>query len=122
MRNSFFGEFDERITRIDRKHQKMRGGYRAQDDGTGLIRIRPNPRLRRTLLRRPLRVVVFLVLGLTLFKAVLLTDLGPATYAARLAPLADGAIWDRAGGFVMQVDPVTRAISHQLNAALAALF
>lgn len=115
MRNRFFGDFDERIGRIDRKHRQMERGYRPEMDDTGLIQMRPNSSVRRAFVKPPFRAIGLFIIGLTLFKAVLLVDLGPSNYASRIDMLREGAIWEKAGAWAMQADPVTKAIADQVS-------
>lgn len=67
----------------------------------------------------PLAVLVallWLALGVTGLKAVILAHLGAERYAARLAALAAGDGLDRLGAVAMQADPVTRALAGRLAA------
>lgn len=62
-----------------------------------------------------LQVLLLCVVWLFMFKALLLATVGHATYAARLARLAEGNAAEAAGAWVMQPDAVTRALSVQLG-------
>ncbi len=61
---------------------------------------------------RGLLVILALVLGA---KALMLAQDGPTAYGERVARLAEGSLVERAGGWIMQADPVTSAMADQLR-------
>lgn len=107
--------FESRLARLIRRHRRMiHGGvaYRVRPDG--LITAHPRRSLSGLF---PLRTLALLALALLGFKALILTALGEATFAARLADLQAGSGIERAGAWLMQPDPVTAGLA----AALASL-
>lgn len=98
-----FLEFDRRLRRIERKHQRMSRGRVAVVDDSGLV----SYRARRRAPRLPLRGLLMLAAGFLAFKALVLTHLGAETYDARLAALQSGTVVEQAGAWLMQADPVT---------------
>lgn len=100
--------FDQRVTRIDRKHRTLAGGasYRVGPDG--LIVAVPQ---RRFLSRVPSRGLMLLVGGVFAFKAALLVASGEGTYNARLADLAQGRPVEQAMAWLMWPDPLSRGLA-----------
>ena len=56
-----------------------------------------------------------------LYKAVMLAWLGDASYLDRLNELNNGTIAEQAGAWVLQIDPVTRAIADFVQPLIAGL-
>lgn len=97
--------FDERVSRIADKHQRMSVGvsYRIGSDGLMV----PVPR-RRVVPRFPVRPFLML-LGLAFgFKGMLFVGLGEGLYENRRAILAEGTWAEQAAAWIMQPDPVVR--------------
>lgn len=61
---------------------------------------------------RPLLVVVLCVIAL---KAVIHYNIGDETYRDRVVELQSGEGFDRLGGYLMAVDPVTLWLSQQIS-------
>ncbi|WP_121632902.1 hypothetical protein [Tropicibacter alexandrii] len=97
-------EFRKRQSAITRKHSRMARGYVNKLDKTsGVIVQQPDSKtgsVGRSVLLRV--AVAFMVL-----KVLTLSWLGPELYESHLAQLREGSTVERAGAFVMQVDPVT---------------
>lgn len=107
--NTSFKEFDGRLRAIDRKAKAMSNGYTPKVKKNGLIEMEPAKR--PLALRLPLKGLVLLLAGGLVYKAWLLNSLGAAGYAAKLTALSDGGAVEKAGAFLMQVDPATRMIA-----------
>lgn len=75
----------------------------------GLIVAKP----RRRRLRVPLAGIALVAIGVIAFKGIVHSQLGPATYDARIAALAEGGQVERVGAWVMQADPLTLWVSAQ---------
>lgn len=103
-------EFYSRIDKIEKARAK---GYGFEAEGT-LGRSHYQQGGRRLRLRLPfVRPVIALFICVTIVKALFLNQLGDAAYGERVSKLMAGEGIDRIGGFVMQADPVTRAVAHQ---------
>ena len=109
-----FQEFDSRLNSIDRKRTKLAQGYASKVGKDGLIIFRPKRRKSGL----PLRGLLYLFLGFTFFKAVIIAHLGAPLYEDRLAQLAQGSIVEQAGAVVMQSDPVSQKLSAYLRPIL----
>ena len=106
MSDAFF-EFDNRIRRINRKRVNLAGGYVSVVGEDGLIVVKP----RRKRARLPIKSFLFLAVGLLCFKALILASLGQPVYEDRLDKLRAGSTVERAGAWVMQMDPVSTALA-----------
>ena len=104
-------EFDQRITRLNKKHQKLSRGYRATLRSDGLVVMKPQ-RMRSAV---PAKVLLLCLVGFFAFKAFLLSHLGPTAYETRVESLNQGTPVEKAGAWIMQADPVTAFFSSQLN-------
>ncbi|MFD0978102.1 hypothetical protein [Tropicimonas aquimaris] len=100
-------EFSGRLRRIDKIHRRGGGFEAAGTLGQSHYTREKERRERRTALRPALMVLVVMVV----FKGFLLAALGTETYAAKVVALKDGSIVEQIGGFVMAVDPLSRAIA-----------
>ncbi|MGH1576418.1 hypothetical protein [Planktotalea sp.] len=78
-------------------------------DKNGLIQVVPRRRA-RSLPLAPFKLLALLVVLVTVFKALALFNVGLNDYQEELAVLKTGNMLERAGAFVLQVDPVTMAI------------
>ena len=103
-------EFERRLRRLIRKHDRLAAGVVHRVGPDGLITAHP----RRRWPMPPLRAIVMIVAMGFVFKAYLLFALGSATYDERLATLASGNLFEKAGAAVMQPDPVTVWIADQM--------
>ncbi|MCA0907561.1 MULTISPECIES: hypothetical protein [Ruegeria] len=107
-------EFTQRVNRLNKKHQKMSRGYRATMRKDGLVVMKPQ----RVSSAVPARVLLLTLLSVVAFKAFLLSSLGPTGYQYRIDSLNEGTSVEKAGAWVMQIDPVSQAIAVQLNKIL----
>ena len=103
-------DFQGRLGRIERIHD---GGGGFEADGTLGASAVPRRR-RRRLLRLPALLALTAVI-LILLKAGLHAALGPDLYAAKVDLLRAGSDADRAGAWVLQVDPLTENISARIR-------
>ncbi|MEC3859686.1 hypothetical protein VK792_00195 [Mesobacterium sp. TK19101] len=106
--------FDKRARAVETTHKKLAQGYVTKLGRDGVMRHKPKVRLSFI---SP-RAIVYLALVFTAFKGFLLSNLGEATYTAHLADLGQGGFVDRAGGFLMGVDPATAWIANALTVIL----
>ena len=106
-----FHDFDDRLRRIHKSRVKLANGYVSVVGDDGLIVIKPKPARARSILRP----FVFLVVGLLMFKSLILAALGQPVYEDRLARLQDGTAIEQAGAWVMQIDPVSEAVAAQIR-------
>ncbi|NOD77129.1 MULTISPECIES: hypothetical protein [unclassified Ruegeria] len=107
-------EFNQRVNRLNKKHQKMSRGYRATMRKDGLVVMKPQ----RVSSAVPVRVLLFTLVAFFVFKAFLLSHLGPTGYQYRIDSLSEGTKVEQAGAWVMQIDPVSQALSQQMNKLL----
>lgn len=107
-------DFARRINKLSRKHKAVSRAHSVTMAPDGLIHVRP----RRQFPKPPLRMLVLAVAILFVFKSALLSHLGDAAYTERLDKLATGNVSERAGAWVMQIDPVTQFIATQIGSAL----
>jgi hypothetical protein len=105
-------DFYSRVSRIEKSHAK---GYGFEARGT-VSRKAPSKGGGRLLrLAKPLVLAVVLGLGL---KGVIHYYVGAQTYESRVSALAAGSGFDPIGAWLMTADPVTLAISGQMEAML----
>ena len=96
-------DFEKRARAVESRHRQLADGYVTRMDKDGVMRHAPTRRLR---IFRP-RMIVYMMLGLWAFKVFLASQLGLEAYNAHVAELNQGAALDRAGAYVMAVDPAT---------------
>lgn len=107
-------EFDRRIRRLLRKHDRLAQGVVHRVGPDGLITAHP----RRRMPLPPLRAIVMILAAAFVFKAYLLYALGAATYDERLAVLETGNLFEQAGAVVMTPDPATEWMAAQMTRIL----
>ena len=106
MADPYIKQFQKRLRRIS-KIRKRGGGFEAP--GT-LGQSYYTRKSRRT--TRPVLVPVLVVLGTIIaFKAVVMSNIGPADYLARVEALQDGTWGERLGATIMAPDPLTVMLS-----------
>ncbi|KRS12991.1 hypothetical protein XM53_07475 [Roseovarius atlanticus] len=103
--------FDARLKKIDRNRARLTNGYSAKVTRDGLIVFRPKRRAQGF----SVRGLAFLVLGVFLFKAMILAHLGGTIYDQRVDALKSGTLVEQAGAFVMQKDQVSTFIAQYLR-------
>lgn len=101
-------DFYGRIYRIQKRHRRG-GGFEAT--GTlGRAYFVPQPS-RSFHIVRP---IVLVIIAVTFVKVLILSVVGPADYASRIAGLQSGSTIDRVGAVVMSVDPVTGFLAEKI--------
>ncbi len=114
MSNSQMQEFSGRLRRIEKIHRKG-GGFEA----AGTLGQSYYTKLRLRNQRRPLmRPLVILVAVVETFKGAMLASIGQEAYAAKLATLAEGSAVEKAGGFIMTIDPIAMTIAQAIGSVL----
>lgn len=104
MADANFQDFDARMARIVRQHQRLSKGYVTKVTRDGLIVARPR---RRVVPFMPWRSVLgLLVVGMVL-KVMMFIHLGAEAYEDRVARLAAGSQIEQAGAYILQADPAT---------------
>lgn len=101
-------DFQKRVRQIDRRHNKIARGYVHLVERDGLLVPKESTFKSRSF---PLRAVALTVGGLLLFKGILISQVGLSSYTTRLESLADGGVIEKAGAWLMQIDPVSRAVA-----------
>ncbi len=109
-------DFYGRVAEYQKSHGK---GYGHEAPGT--LGRSVTYGLRKKRLRLRLMPLVFVAIAAFGLKAGILHAVGPAAYEARVAGLAQGEGFDRLGGWLMQVDPVTAYVAEKIGVGIAAL-
>lgn len=95
--------FEKRLRRIVRRNNRLAQGARLRQTKDGLIVAQPrlyNPKF-------PLKGLIMLIAVAFLFKGYVYAQLGTQDYAAKVAALAEGSLFEQAGGWLMYADPAT---------------
>ena len=103
-------EFYSRVAKYEKSHAQ---GFGHESPGTlsrSVTYGRPKARLRLRIM--PLVFVAVAVIGL---KATIFHFVGATDYQARLERLSAGEGFDRLGGWLMQVDPVTAFVAGKIS-------
>ncbi len=95
--------FRKREDALRRKHMRMAQGFKTKMDRSGLIVQVPDNKLGGV----GFRLILKLLLLVMAFKVLALSWLGQEAYLAQLDKLAGGAVYEQAGAWIMQIDPVT---------------
>jgi hypothetical protein len=104
-------DFYKRVARIEYAHARGHG-FDAKG-ALGRAAFVPRKRSRTPVLGPLMLIVAF---GF-MMKGVIHYQLGQDVYQGRVIALLEGEGVDRLGGYLMQADPVTLAISKQISAA-----
>ncbi|MGP6087072.1 hypothetical protein [Antarctobacter jejuensis] len=99
--------FRKRESALRRKHMRMAQGFTTKMDHAGLIIQVPDNKAGSI----GLRLAMKLVLVILAFKVLVLSWLGQEAYVATLNGLSVGTLYERAGAWIMQIDPVTKLLS-----------
>lgn len=110
--------FDKRMRRISKRHQKLSRGYVTSINHDGLVIARP----RRKGFSFPFRGLFLALLLFIAFKGFVLASIGATAYDIRVSKLEAGTVVEQAGAYVMKADPATTFIANKLNSVLPALF
>ena len=101
-------DFEKRVRQIDRRHNKIARGYVQLGERDGLLVPKTKMLKRRSF---PLRAIIIAVVGFIVFKGILVSQVGLSSYETRLETLTQGGMVERAGAWLMQVDPFTRGVA-----------
>ena len=108
---NFYG----RIGRIQKIHEAG-GGFEADGTlGMSFYNARRRRPRRRLGILAPLALVAAVIVGV---KSAVHATIGQELYDQRVAALATGDAVEKAGAYVLQADPVTRAIADRLRQLL----
>lgn len=102
--------YAQRSRRIVRSAARLNNGADLFIDSTGLVRARP----RRSLPSVPWAGLAMIVAAGLLLKTLAIAHLGPTAYARMTDTLANGNTADRVAATLLQVDPITAAMAHQI--------
>lgn len=112
MADANFENFDKRLARIMRNHQRLSKGYVTAVTNDGLIVARPRRRIAPFV---PWRSILgLLMLGLAC-KVLLFVNLGPQAYGERVARLSAGTEIEQAGAYLMSADRATLWLAGQIE-------
>ncbi|MFT7592973.1 MAG: hypothetical protein ACI8R4_000284 [Paracoccaceae bacterium] len=106
--------FDERLRRLERKHRAMSRGYTTHMRSDGLIVAKP----RRAQVTISGKSILLFLLAFIAFKGFLVANLGALGYEERLDRLKNGTLIEKAGAFVMQIDPLSQFTAEQIGPIL----
>lgn len=106
-------------SRVADYHSSHGKGYGHEAPGTLGRSVTYGPPKKRLRLR--LMPIVFVAIAAFGLKASILHAVGPAAYQERVAELSQSQGFDRLGGWLMQVDPVTAYVAGKIAVAAAAL-
>ena len=87
--------------------------YVALVDRNGLIQVVQRPKA-RSHFAAPFKLLLLFAVLLTVFKSLALLNVGVIDYEDELAALQNGNLFEQAGAFVLQIDPLTETLKHQL--------
>lgn len=111
MSDAQMNEFDERLRRIDRRHQRLARGFVMSVSKDGLIVARPA----RESYRFPWRGLLMILVAMMLFKGLLHAQVGATDYDSRIVALQQGTVIEQAGAWFMKADPVTLWLSSHMQ-------
>lgn len=104
-------QFDRRVKRLSRKHTAMTRGYSINLRPDGLIVTQP----RRARPRVSLKAIVLFAVAFLGFKGLMIASVGFATYEERLLRLQEGTPVERAGAWIMHMDPVSTRVAEKIK-------
>jgi len=99
--------FEVRMSKINRRHKRLSRGYVMSVNHDGLIIA--EPKTRGSVI--PWRGILFVLVGMLIVKGVMLAQIGPESYEARVATLQAGNQFEQVGAYVLAADPVTQWIA-----------
>lgn len=112
MADANYARFNNRVRAIERRHKRLGSGYVRLEERDGLLVPVERVRVRRGL---PLRGITLALSAFLAFKGFLLAYLGPVTYLDRVGILEGGSVVEKAGAWLMGVDPITLWIAEQFS-------
>ncbi|MCK0142681.1 hypothetical protein [Aliiroseovarius sp. F20344] len=104
-------DFRKRVRQIDRRHNKITRGYVHLEERDGLLVPKESSFKSRSF---PLRAIVIALVGLVVFKGLLVSQVGISSYSTRLESLAEGGAIEKAGAWLMQIDPFSLAVAEMV--------
>jgi len=111
MRSVSKNSFESRLARIDQIHNA--GGAFEATGALGRAYFDSHrPKERRQF---PWRAIAMVLLGVVLFKAAVLAQVGPETYNRRIAALEQGSTAEKLGAWVLTADTPTQFVAAQLR-------
>ena len=99
--------FYKREQALRRKHIRMSQGYVTRMSKNGTIEQVPDSKAGGT----GVRLILKAALVVLAFKVLAFAWLGETQYLNNVDALSQGAIYERAGAWIMQADPVTRTLA-----------
>lgn len=102
-------EFYGRVAGVEKAHARG-DGFKA----AGTLSRRDFDRHSRRRLSLPY-AILFVIVAVFVFKGLMLLRLGEELYDARVAQLLAGERFEMVGGWLMQVDPVTRLVANLMH-------
>lgn len=115
MSNAISPTFAARTRRIRRNNRMVAKASELHIGPDGLLTVRRRRQVKGGTL---LRGLIFFVFILFAAKAVMLVSVGTSAYAQSLSVLDGGNAFERAGGFIMQADSLTRFLAAGLTPLL----
>lgn len=103
-------KFEKRNKALQTRHRQLAQGYVTKLGRNGVIQHAPL----RKLPGLSLPMVLMLLVGFLAFKSFLFVSLGDLEYQARVDVLSAGTVFERAGAWLMQVEPATLWITTHL--------
>lgn len=108
-------QFQNRLRHLERKHHKtMTRGYSTKMRPDGLIVVKPN----RAKSRISGRSILLFVAAFILFKGFLIANIGEVGYQDRIDRLKDGTSVEKAGAWVMQIEPASTWVAQKIGPVL----
>jgi hypothetical protein len=104
MADANFQDFDARMQRILRQHQRLSKGYVTTVTKDGLIVARPRRKVAPFI---PWRSVLGILAVGMIFKVMMFVNLGSEAYEARVARLATGTKVEQVGAYLLAADQAT---------------
>lgn len=104
-------QFDQRVKRLNKKHDALARGYLMNVRSDGLIVTKP----RRSRARISVLPVLFFIAAFVAFKGLMIASVGTETYSERVQLLQDGTVFEQGGAWIMQIDPVSEEIAAQIR-------
>ena len=104
MADANFQNFDRRMERILRQHERLSKGYVTAVSRDGLIVARPR---RRLLSLFPWRATMFVLVAAMALKVLMYVQMGPAVYNERVQRLASGTQVEQVGAYLLSADAAT---------------
>lgn len=95
--------FENRQKAVRRKHTRMAKGYVTKLNKHGVFVHEPDHKASGYVMRK----LLIVLMGLLTFKSFVLFWLGSEIYQGKVDALSAGTAVDRAGAFLMQIDPIS---------------